>query len=252
MTLSVATLASSIIAAHCNSSKVVPAADFAGLTYDQALEVQNLVRMGLGRDVPAAKIGMAPDGTGMVAPIFADQFWAETETPVLPRRGLAGVEVEVAIRLGRDLTPELAEAPDSDLLEAIAEFLLVVEIIASRFDDRRQAGAWGTLADNMAGGGLVYSCRELDWNPDINGAPVSIEMNGDMVISEKAKHPFGSVLRPLRAVAKRSNSLSLSLRRGMIVTTGSLCHKLVPLEDDCVVKACLGNRSVGPFELKTH
>ena len=62
MTDALDTLANLLIAAQRDAALTVPAAQFAGLTQLEALAVQHKVRAALGRDIPAAKIGIAADG----------------------------------------------------------------------------------------------------------------------------------------------------------------------------------------------
>ena len=144
--------------------------------------------------------------------------------------------VEVAVRLSKDLDA----GSGVDVRDCVAEFLMTIEVIGSRFDDRKAAGPWGPFADAMVTGGLVIGSQSLDESaiaPD--GLPVSITVDGRQLLSASAKHPFGDVFVPLQAFSDRKAPGLASLPAGCVVTTGSLA--LASMPDAGEVEARLGS-----------
>lgn len=234
-------LAHLLIGAQGDTSLVVPASDFSQLSLGEAEEVQNLVRVGLGRAAPAAKIGLNDVAGAVAAPIYDTVFRASGETLVLPMRGAIGIEVEVAVMLNRDLTDALADADDEQLLAAIDAFVLVIEPLATRYEDRTASGPWGPLADNLVTGGLIHSsATPLPRQHRVDGLALSVTVDGEVVYDQAARHPFGDVLTPLRAYAGVDRAGAFSIKAGTLVTTGSLCRNIVPVNFAGRVEARLG------------
>ncbi|MET3926973.1 fumarylacetoacetate hydrolase family protein [Devosia sp. 2618] len=235
------TLANLLIAAQRDTSLVVPASEFSQLSLGEAEELQDLVKRGLGRRVPAAKIGLNDQAGAVAAPIYDTVYKASGEPLILPKRGAVGIEVEVAVMLNRDLTFELAQADDAELLAAVDAFVLVIEPLATRYDDRTAAGPWGPLADNLVTGGLVHaSDTPLPREHKVDGLALSVTVDGEVVYSQSARHPFGDVLTPLRAYAGVTRAGAFSIKAGTLVTTGSLCRNIVPVKSTGRVEARLG------------
>jgi 2-keto-4-pentenoate hydratase len=154
----------------------------------------------------------------------------------VPARGIVGVEVEIAGRIKRDITPEIAAGGPESVLAAFDVLIGGIEIIGTRFNDRRNAGTFGPLADNSATGGYVFSDEEWTGGTVIETLSVEIEVDGKQIYSAPAKHPFGGVFNPVIAYGKAQNDRFGALKAGMIVTTGSLCG-VVPVATPCRVTA---------------
>ena len=211
-------VAMALAEAYRDTSLIVPAARLADLSIEEAVEIQQRVVEMLGERVPVAKVGLAADGAFTAAPIMGSYVLESGGTVPLPGRGLIGVEVEIAARLKKDLTPEMAQGDIRDVVDGL---ICGIEIIGSRLDDRKQAGAGGQLADSITSGGYVLG-GEWTGGPLVDGLPLEIRADGEVVYSGEAKHPAGDAMRPL-AVLARQGWGSVTPKAGMVITTGSLC-----------------------------
>lgn len=228
-------LVAALLEAH-RTGGTVSADLFANLSREDAATIQLRVAGALGGGLRAAKIGMAADGTAMTAAIPNAMILRSGEAITQPVRPSGKLEVEVAIRLKEDLV----SGNGVDVGPLVDEFLMTVEVIGSRLDDRKAAGLWGPFADAMVTAGLVIGSQSLGdgaSNPD--GLPISVVVDGKEQLSALARHPFGGVLVPLQAFSDRKAPGLLSLPAGCVVTTGSLA--LVSMPDAGQVEVRLGS-----------
>ena len=235
-------LAADLAAAHRDTSLRIPAARLAALTAREAMWLQGEMLRLTGEGVPAVKVGMHPSGIALAAPIPASLYVLGGGDLTLPRRGILGLEIEVAAELARDVTPEMAEAGEDAVLAAVARFHVGFEIISTRIDDRAAAGDFGPVADNMITGGYVLGAEvPRDLALAIAGAAVTASVDGRPFLADPAVHPFGGVLKPIRAYAVAPFDHFGGLSAGMVVTTGSLC-RLVTVAGPCEVAAQISGR----------
>jgi 2-keto-4-pentenoate hydratase len=223
-----------LLKAH-RTGGTVSAALFADLSREDAAAIQLRVAEALGGPLAAAKIGMADDGTAMVAAIPNGMILKSGETLAQPVRPQGKLEVEVAVRLTKDLV----SGSGVNVRDCVGELLMTIEIIGSRLDDRKAAGPWGPFADAMVTAGLVVGSQPLGARASTpDGLPISVVVDGREQLSASAKHPFGGVFVPLQAFSDRNAPGLLSLPAGCVVTTGSLA--LVSMPDAGEVVARLG------------
>jgi 2-keto-4-pentenoate hydratase len=233
-------LAQQLIEAYRAARHDVDPAPYAALDRAAAYRIQKLVIDGLGETTGMLKVGVAPDGAGIVAPIYQSGV-GESGKLRLPSAKVAGLEVEVAVVLGRDLDMATAR-DDAAIIEAIDHYIVGVEVCGSRFSDRRAVGAHGGLADSVSALGYAIDPTPRESGADIDNFDVIIEFGGQQIWAAPAKHSFGTVLKSFLAYAKGQHP-DYPLRAGMIVTTGSLCG-LVPTSGAGHVVARLGSHVV--------
>jgi 2-keto-4-pentenoate hydratase len=224
-------LAAALAGAYADAGRTVAAAPFAALSLEEALAVQGKVLAALGETVPVAKVAVN-DGTAVAAPIYGALSVASGGRLGAPARGLVGIEVEIAARLKADV------GPGADAAAAIEGLVCGIEVIGTRFDDRKAAGAFGPLADNLLTAGYAYGIDPWTGGTDVDGIDIVVEIDGRQVYSGKAKHPFGGVLQPILAQARAPHDGFGGLKAGMIVTTGTLCG-VVPVPGPCMITARL-------------
>lgn len=234
-------LAQQLAGAHREGRHDVDPASYARLDRVGAYAVQSKVRDLLGEGVGAIKVAVAPDGTGLVAPIFASRVGASGSVR-LPAANVVGLEVEIAAVLGRDIDAGLVAQGDDAMLGAIDHFVLGLEICGSRFPDRTAAGAEGGLADGMSSLGYVYATQTWTGGLELAGSEVVLEFGGKQIYAAPARHSFGTVLASFFAYA-RTPRPELPLRKGLLVTTGSLCG-LVPVSGTGRAVGRFGGQSV--------
>jgi 2-keto-4-pentenoate hydratase len=132
-----------------------------------------------------------------------------------------GVECEIAIRLGRDLTPAEAPFTADTIADAVAAHMAAIEIVDDRYADWRTTDTPTLIADDFFAAGCVLG-------PPVTAAEAPAEMVGVTVINgREAGRGRGSDVMgdPLNALAWIANSFAargVPLRREEIVLTGSL------------------------------
>lgn len=133
-----------------------------------------------------------------------------------------GVEAEIALRLGRDVTPAMAVEADMVSAQSWIEAMTVaLEIIDCRWDQGLATPAVLKLADLQAHGGLVLGqwleWREIDWPAQA----LDLRVNGALVLQRVGTHPLGHPAWGLAAFLRHATRLGQTLAAGCVVTTGS-------------------------------
>lgn len=214
-------LSRSLAEAHRNRTKSVDQSLYADIDRAAAYRVQQATLSALGVSAGMYKVAVAPDGSGMIAPIEAQHVGnsGELELPAAP---VTGLEVEIGVVLARDLRP----GSDRAAVEAAIErYFVGMEICGTRYLDRNAAGPGAALADRMSALGYAIGAN---WprGTDIDGLEVVLRVDDTEIHRAPAKHGFGGVLEALVAYAKLPEH-PYELTAGTIVTTGSMCG-LVP------------------------
>ncbi len=236
-----ADLIQQLVAAHRASQSTVDATLFSDIDRAAAYRIQAGVLAALGETAGLIKTAVQPDGTGIAAPIFASRF-GRSGGFQLSRATVTGLEVEVGLVLGADLSAETANADDAAIIEAIDHYFVGIEVCGTRYRDRLAASVQGGLADNMSSYGYVIDPAARESGADIDAFDVQLSLDGVQLHSGSAKHSFGTVLNSFIAYAKNQVP-AYPLKAGTIVTTGSLCG-LVPVPGPGHVKATLGSHTV--------
>ena len=217
-----------------HGTHTVDGAPFAALDRASAYRVQSAVLTSSGGELGMLKTAVQSDGVGVAAPIYRANVGRSGFR--LPVANVLGLEVEVGLVLGKDV------GPHTDIASAVDHYFTGIEIVGSRFVDRKAAGVSGQLADNMSGLGYVIGTEPRPLKDRIEGLTVTLEFAGSQIYSAPAVHGFGSVLASVTAYA-RAQRPELPLKAGTIITTGSLCglvltsgtgHAVARLGDDLV------------------
>jgi 2-keto-4-pentenoate hydratase len=147
-----------------------------------------------------------------------------------------GVECEIAVRLGRDLTPSNAPFTADTAAQAIEAYLPAIEIVDDRYVDWRSIGAPTLVADDFFAAGCV-----LGQPVSRSSAPDLLTLVGRASINgiEVGRGGGADVLgHPHNALAWLANHLAAAgkaLRAGEFVLTGSLVQTVWLAAADKVV-----------------
>lgn len=216
--------------------------------YTAAMQTQAAVALALGASVGGWKVAVRPDGVAVAAPLFRSLITGQTDFPIHPV-GLMGIEVEIGLRLKRDLParPMTAYRRD-DILAATQALFIGIEIVSTRLPDHANAPFPLVLADNLANGGYVMGAEITDWSGlDLSGLMTSVVIDGRMVYEKPGGHGSGDPLVPVVAYASAQIDCLGGLRRGQIITTGTLCG-LLPVGPHSQVEATI--EGIGKAHLK--
>ena len=215
-------------------------------TFEDALKVQDRTIRILG-EVGGWKCSV-PNGERKVAmaPIFASSISSSDTYKVMPAspdaNGIARVEPEIAFMLGRDLPPRDEPYTEAEMRGAIKETHLVLEVLASRYNDVKAVTFIEQLADCISNQGLVIGpVVTHDIDVHVNEIPLTFERLDTtpptMIRTHPGKHPDGHPLLPFYWLVNFQSSRGIGLKAGQIVTTGSYAGAVdVPLDAPIRVK----------------
>ena len=134
-----------------------------------------------------------------------------------------GAECEIATLLNRDLPASEAPYDRSKVIEAVHSLMPAFEIIEDRGADYSDLFFLGVAADNAWNAGIVLGEPTIDWRSiNLESASGAMTINGESAGSGKGSDVLG---HPLEALAWLANSLAdrgQSLKKDMIVMTGSI------------------------------
>ncbi|WP_431284589.1 2-keto-4-pentenoate hydratase [Humitalea sp. 24SJ18S-53] len=191
-------------------------------TIAQAYAIQDAVNLALG---PVAGWKVSPlRGTDPpnCAPIGAALIHASPAR--LASGALPGAEIEgeVAVTLGRDLPPRATPYGPDDLGAAIASVHLAVEVLSSRFQDRKAVPPLGVVADSQGNAAVVLGPARGDWRDlELGGVAMRLLVGGAEVASVAGGADTANVLASLAWLANHAAARMGGLRRGDVVITGA-------------------------------
>jgi 2-keto-4-pentenoate hydratase len=206
-----------------------------------AYQVQAEVARLTGEAVAGWKTGFAPEGQGraIAGPLFAGDTRANGGAYQLVKGGWVIVEVELAIRLARDL-PKGRIYSVEDILDATDEVLTAIELVGTRYADFDAPPFEAKLADNLNNAGFVAGTGRRDVR-DVprSGMALKLWRDGALVADHEARHNDGEPLLAVAAFASQQPDHLGGLKAGHYVTTGSL-NKLLKVDGPAEFKAELG------------
>ena len=202
-----------------------------------AMQIQALVQEQSARPVGGWKVAIGPENRPIAAPLL-DVYSDSSEISLFPN---CSVEVELAVRLGKDLPRRETGAYNrSDILNAIESLVLGIEVIGGRFDDTANVPFLSFLADNLGNRAYVIGDKLPRSTVErVDGRDCHLTLDEMPLYQVPASHPAGDPLLPLLAYANEQSDYLGGLRAGQIVTTGSLCGVL-PVRAAGLLRAQLG------------
>ncbi|MDP6953843.1 MAG: fumarylacetoacetate hydrolase family protein [Alphaproteobacteria bacterium] len=140
---------------------------------------------------------------------------------------MRGIEVEFALRLGRDLDAAGAPWDQESVADAVAVVHPAIEVVDSRFDDWLTVGTPSLIADNGCHGSLVLGQGVEAWRgTDLAEVGTELWMNGERVTSGSGAAVIGHPLAALAWLANLCIRRGGQLSAGQIISTGSTCDAL--------------------------
>jgi 2-keto-4-pentenoate hydratase len=246
-----AAAAQRLVHAHKGAALVASAAVGA---HDRAsaYSVQDAMAKALGT-VGGWKVGAAgPADEPACSPLLSAGIFQSGAALLGSPWRMRGVEVEVAIRLGRDLVPRDGDAGALDparVIEAIDAVLPAIEIIESRLADWRESAPLAQLADLQNHGGLIIGTPSPIDPRDIDLRTVEayLAFDGQPVASTRGANPAADIWRLVGWLAWHCAQRGMPLRAGQVITTGS-CSGMLFAPEGSHVQAHLA--AIGQVELR--
>ncbi|HWP12482.1 MAG TPA: fumarylacetoacetate hydrolase family protein [Ramlibacter sp.] len=215
---------------------------------DGAYAVQDATVRGLG-PVGGWKVGAkAPLAEPACAPLPDSGLFASGATLLGPQWRMRGIEVEVAVRLGRDLDPAAGEPEPALVRDAVEAVLPVIEVVETRLADWRDSAPLAQLADLQNHGGLVIGVASAlsPGELDLRTVEAYLAFDGQPVASTRGANPAADVWRLLGWLARHCARRGQPLRAGDLITTGS-CTGMLFAPEGAHVQAQLAG--IGVVEL---
>ena len=190
----------------------------------EAMGIQKEVADAIGASVAGWKVGYAPDGTPVAGPIYAKVMHASGNVvPHGPSRK-SGIEVELALRLAKDLPPRSGRPYGrTEILDACEALLTGVEIVESRLGEAPKPPFLALLADNSSNGAFVCGREVRDFRGlDLSRLRCKLALDGKVAHEGVGGHAKGDPLLAVIDYVNRPCDALGGLRAGQIVTTGTL------------------------------
>lgn len=190
-----------------------------------------------------------PGAEPRCAPLPAGGLHASGAALVGPQWRMRGVEVELALRLGRDLVCPAGEPDEAMLRGAVDSVLPAIEVIETRLCDWRDSPVLAQLADLHNHGGLVLGAPSAlgPAGLDLRTVEAYLAFDGQPVASTRGANPARDVWRLLGWLARHCARRGRPLRAGQVVTTGS-CTGMLFAPEGAHVQAHLAG--IGLVELR--
>ena len=189
-----------------------------------AMRTQKVVAEAIGGSIGGWKVGYTPDAIPVAAPIYAHLMHRSGATLGQGPSRRSGIEVEIALLLGRDLPPRPGRAYGrTDILDAAQALLAGIEIVEPRFPESSKPPFLAILAANINNGGYVRGEEVRDFRGlDLSHLRASLVIDGRKVHEGVGGHAKLDPLIPVLDYANTPCDLLGGLRAGHIVTTGTL------------------------------
>lgn len=200
------------------------------ISLTEAFALQHRVAMRMGT-IGGWKCSLPAADRMTAAPLYTSTIHRGAHARVYARGSMAQIEPEVAFVLGHDLAPRHKPYEEADVVAAIGEMHLVLELLGNRYEDPASVPFPEMLADGANNEGLVVGpVLERGLTLALDAFPVQITGVGGFHLEHAGRHPDGHPLKPLVWLANFLRERGERLRAGQIVTTGSYAGAVeVPL-----------------------
>ncbi|MDF3838716.1 fumarylacetoacetate hydrolase family protein [Cupriavidus basilensis] len=193
-------------------------------------DVQDRFVAALGDPVVGWKLGVgsanamrrASLARPLVGQVGASRCFASGDTVHVPAGAVATIEFEIAVRLARDVAPAHGELAPAALTELVQSAQVAFEVVLSRYEDRGAVGMPAFAGDNVGFHALVLGAQidpasvedvRASASVTLDGAASALPLDGDDAI-----YPLEALQSLLAHAAERG----ITLRKGTVVTTGTL------------------------------
>ncbi|MEZ5669533.1 MAG: fumarylacetoacetate hydrolase family protein [Alphaproteobacteria bacterium] len=173
--------------------------------------------------------------------LLAERVYGDGDTVPFGANAMRVAEAEFAFRIGRDLPPRDTPYAQDEVMAAVADLHLAIEIPDSRYADFVTAGAPQLIADNACAHDFVLGPAAAgDWRAlDLAAHRVVGRIEGMLEREGTGANVLGDPRLALTWLANELSGLGLTLGAGQVVTTGT-CVVPLPIEPADLVVADFG------------
>jgi 2-keto-4-pentenoate hydratase len=211
-----ASICERLVAARQVGARIALVGADAPADYEEGFAIQDGVVAALASPAIGWKVMPVPQGPVIYAPILQSGRVPAGGTWEVVGREPAGIELEIAFRLGRDVP---AGAAPEQVIAAVESAHVVFELCQSRIADPGAQPRHVMLADCIANAGLVVGSELLAWRTqDLRARAGRLMVDGKLHVEGKSVDPLAALQLLPPAMAARGKSLAA----GQIIITGSL------------------------------
>ena len=229
----IAAAADALAAAWQGGGRIaLPSAAVAPESLEEAVAIQDALHERLGYECIGWKLGMSSEAAqaanGMSAP-FTGRLYPQRlhESPArFAADAFASpiLEAEIAFRMARDLPPRADAYDEAEVLDAVAEAVLGIEVADNRYDTPPPVAPLLLVADNGAAGAYITGPTVADWRDiDLAGIEATLQIDGahaaDSLTGDARCQPVAVLVWTANALSARG----VGLKAGDLVTTGTAC-----------------------------
>jgi 2-keto-4-pentenoate hydratase len=180
--------------------------------------------------------GPSREARGTHAALPAQGVWDSPAVATGWPCNLRLIEVEIALRLARDVTAaEAAGVTHADSMNLVDAMAVSIELVDSRWQQGVEAPPLLKLADLQSHGALVLG----DWQPfeqrDWSGQACNVQIGTKPIEQRRGTHSMGDPSWVLPAWLRHVTREGASAAKGTVVTTGTWCGMLPASKGDLVV-----------------
>jgi 2-keto-4-pentenoate hydratase len=189
-----------------------------------AVAVQARTMELLGEEIGGFKVSMTPERIATPGIMYASTLHSGRARHVLGAGRAIGFEAEIAVRLAADLPPRPGKPyTRAEVENAVGAALVGIEIVDSRFDRSVKPPLLISLSDRVNNVGFVAGQDVESWRQlDLARLRCVVKRDGAVIHDKVGGHPQNDPLLPLVTYASAQIGSVGGLRRGQIVTLGSL------------------------------
>lgn len=155
----------------------------------------------------------------LIGRMFDGRFHAEGAAVPAPGGALALIEIEIAFTLARDVAPTETVA---DPLSVVEKANLVSEIVLSRYVDRTKVGLPSFAADSVGFHALVVGKTVTVAQVPGIARSLTVLCDGKEATTRLAGDDAIEPVAMLAALMRHARDRGITLRKGDVVTTGTL------------------------------
>lgn len=196
---------------------------------DQALALQAGVIAAYGEPVGGWKIGATNEKSQSVlgtnepffGPIFTSRIVESGAEIEISAQSLAIIEPEIALRLGRDLSPRSTPYTVEEIFAAIDTVHPALELIDRRLPGGLADGIFWHIADCGLNDAFVYGPGKSGIGFDqLADIAITASRNGEAVASGVGANALGGAHFSAQWLVNRFSSLGQTLKKGQFLSTG--------------------------------
>ncbi len=234
-----------LVSARREHRRITLPAELRPADFAEAYAIQSAVERGLGATPVAWKVG-APDAksTPSAAPIY--EVLKSPARIEAARLHMIGVEAEVAAVFTGDLPARDAPYSEAEVLHAVQELRVVIEVCDSRLADWQVADDATKLCDHQLNYALVVGAAATSPHAlDYSRLVVRTRVDGKVLKEGMGTHAVGNPLRLLPWLANHLRTRG-GIRAGTIATLGAWLglHVVEPGSEVTVEFPALGQARV--------